>query len=428
MISRKTPPSTTPLGSLPAINPHVDYLGTGVPIYFLNGGVDDVVKLQLIFRAGTNNESLPLAASAVVKLLKGGTSTKSALQIEEWLDYYGASFNAVALNDIISVSVSMLSKHLSPVLKILPEIIFQPKFPAGELALEMHNMLTQFTVSLDKVDFLARRQFKSQIFGPKHPYGFLLEPDHFKAVDREHLLEYHKTWITPENLMFVVSGKLPNNMMALMRDSFGDYCTFSSAPVAQNPVAFDVTPGQQKMYIEKPGAIQSALRLGGRTINKKHPDYIKLEITNALLGGFFGSRLMTNIRQEKGLTYGIHSALVSMIHDGFFFISAQTANTGLSEALHEIYNEIEALRQEPPDKMELDNLRNYLAGQLLRNFDGPFAMAQRLKEVLIFDLEFDFYNKFLETIHAITPEEVQKTAFTYFNPGEMFETIAGGGR
>ena len=179
------------------------------------------------------------------------------------------------------------------------------------------------------------------------------------------------------------------------------------------------------MHVTMPGAVQSAIRVGKQLLNRTHPAYHQLKITNALLGGFFGSRLMQNIRQDKGYTYGIGSGLVSLVRSGYFFISTQVGVDVRQAALDEIYAELKALRTQPAGKQELEMLRNYLSGNYLRQFDGPFAQAARYKELLVFGLDMSHHQDFLRALKDITSGDIMETAARYLREEEMMEVVVG---
>ena len=179
------------------------------------------------------------------------------------------------------------------------------------------------------------------------------------------------------------------------------------------------------MHLEVPGALQSAIRVGKQILNRTHPAYHRLKITNALLGGYFGSRLMQNIRQDKGYTYGINSSLVSLLRSGYFFIATQVGKEVRKDALEEIYKELKALRNEPASKVELQILKNYLSGNFLRSFDGPFAQALRYKELLVFGMDWEHHREFLSELKNITAEDIMETAGLYLREEEMMEVVVG---
>lgn len=425
MTNRQTPPGTSIITHLPFLYPEKRKLGNGVPVYLVEGGTEDIVRVELIFLAGSYHQYKPLVTFMAANLLKSGTSGKSSLEISEILDFYGTFLQIDAQKDIVSVSVFVLKKYLEPVLELLQEIIKQPSYPRHELDILLKNQKHQHIVNSRKVSYLARLHFTEQLFGPEHPYGYRLRKDDFDKISRDDLLVFHKQWIHPGNLNILVSGKLPENMAELLEQNFG--ASNWKRPIEQPPEpVYEVRAnGQKKLLIQKDGALQSAIRMGKRIINRKHPDYQRLLIANALLGGFFGSRLMKNVRQDKGFTYGINSALVSLVREGYFFVGTQIGVEVCQPAIEEINHEIRKLRTEPATPDELQTLKNYLSGNFLRSFDGPFAQAERFKEMLVFDLDTKYFDNFLLVLKNTTPHSIMETASQYLNEESMIEVVAG---
>jgi predicted Zn-dependent peptidase len=182
---------------------------------------------------------------------------------------------------------------------------------------------------------------------------------------------------------------------------------------------------RKKVHIEKKGTVQSAISIGSSTINKRHIDYHGLKILNTILGGYFGSRLMKNIREDKGFTYGINSSVSSLDLSGYKVISTEVGQKNLQRTIDEIYNEISLLQSVPVEKDELDIVRNYMSGEMVRMFDGPFALAESFKSVWEFGLDNSYYHSFAEKIKTIDPDEITELAQTYYNIDELYQVTAG---
>ena len=425
MPDRKSPPQTSLITHVPFIPPEKTTLDNRVPVYFLKGGAEEILKIEWVFHAGSYYQPKPLITFAMTNLLKAGTQNKTAAEISEILDFYGAYLQLDAQKDIVSVSVFVLNKNLQPVLDVLQEIIRTPIFPEDECALLLRNQKQQFVINNRKVQHLARAHFSELLFGESHPYGLRPEEDDFGRVDREDLLSFHRDWVHGGNGLCIVSGKIPDGMPEMLNARFGDQewvrgTTHSSFP------ELPLRPSQEKsLLISREDALQSAIRTGKLVINRNHPDYHRLMITNALLGGFFGSRLMRNIRQEKGYTYGINSSIVSLRREGYFFIATQVGVEVCTPAVEEIRKELYRLRTLPASSQELQILRNYLSGNYLRSFDGPFSQGDKFKELLIFGLEMDHFDQFLVELKNITPEIIMQTAEKYLHEDSMTEVVAG---
>lgn len=425
MTLRTEAPPISLITHLPFNVPEKQILSNGVLVYLLHGGVDEIVKLELLFLAGSFHQHKPLITYLAANLLKAGTETRTSAEISEVLDFYGAILQVEAQKDLVSVSLLVLKKNLWQVLPLIQEIVHAPSYPQGELEILIKNQKHQHIINSRKVSYLARLHFSEQLFGPKHPYGYRLRKGDFDLVGREDLFLYHRQWLHPGNLVIIVSGQLPGDMLEKLEGYFGG----KSWQAQTSPTVETAYPvpekGGGRLFIQQKNALQSAIRVGKRTIGRDDADYSRLVIANALLGGFFGSRLMKNIRQEKGFTYGINSALVSLLRDGYFFVATQVGSEVCQAALEQIYLEIKRLRTEPASGDELLTLKNYLSGNFLRSFDGPFAQAERFKEMLVFGLDKDHFDRFLLELKDITPETIMETAGKHLKEETMTEVVAG---
>jgi predicted Zn-dependent peptidase len=185
------------------------------------------------------------------------------------------------------------------------------------------------------------------------------------------------------------------------------------------------TTKQRTHFIEKPDAIQSAVRVGRLLFNKKDPDYFKFQVLNTVLGGYFGSRLMANIREDKGYTYGIGSGLASLVNGGYFFISTEVGVDVTNNTLSEIYKEIKLLREQPVNNEELETVRNYVLGQFLRSVDGPYSLADKFKAIWEFGLGYDYFENYFKAVKTITPKEIQELANKYLQEEDLIELVVG---
>lgn len=424
MADRKDPPPVGIVQDLPLINPREATLTNGLPVYLLEGGTEDILKIELVFFAGSYFQPSPLVCFAMTNLLKSGTRDRTSAQISEVLDFYGTYLQEDAQKDITSIGVFVLKKHLEPVLDLFQEIIKAPVFPEDEMRTLLKNQKQRHLVNNQKVQFLARTYFNELLYGPEHPYGYRLQVSDFDQVERQRLVDFHQEYIHPGNAFCLVSGRLPGNIVELLESKLGR-SDWPGRAVGPPPQYTAGTAAEKKVLVEKPGVLQSAVRIGRRLFNRAHPDYHRLMITNALLGGFFGSRLMQNIRQDKGYTYGIGSGLVSLLRDGYFFISTEVGVDVCQKALDQVYLELRKLRTTPATEDELQTLKSYLAGQFLRSFDGPFAQAERFKEIRAFQMDMSHYQGFITELNALTSAQVMQTAGKYLHEDSMIELVVG---
>jgi zinc protease len=423
-MDRKQAPKTDIDTKIPLIEPLEVRLDNGLSVYLLNGGAEEIVKVEVVFHAGSYYQQTPLQAFAVANLLTSGTRSRNLKEINERFDFYGTFLHADAQKDIASFSVFVLQKHLEQVLALFQDIIKYPTFPEEEMAVFLKNKKQQHLVDSQKVSYVARSFFGELLFGQGHPYGYRVDSSDFDKLSTGELLTFHRDYYHPANAFCIVSGNLPPNITDLLNTNLGSLDWPQKAVMM--PQRFSTTTAsEKKVLVQKTGALQSAVRIGRRLFNQTHPDYHKLLITNALFGGYFGSRLMQNIRQEKGYTYGIGSNLVSLLRDGYFFIGTEVGVDVCQKAIDEIYLEIKKLRCIPAHEHELSRLKSYLAGDFLRSFDGPFAQSQRYKEILAFRMDVTFFDAFLRELHAITPQQIMQTADKYLHEDSMMELVVG---
>ncbi len=405
-------------------DPEKVVLSNGVPVYLIKAGTQDVIKIELIFDAGTWFETKPMVAKFTNKMLKEGTQNFTSVEIDKKIDFFGAHLDASSDHDMAEVSLYSLNKHLGNTLPVLAEIIKYPAFPIEELHVLLQNQKQEFIINNEKVKYVARHKFYEQIFGKTHPYGKIFEIADFDRINRHDLAEFHHQHYSLKSCKIIVAGKIPDGIIDLLERYFGE--NQIDEPTASEPQIQNETPNSNRfLQIIKDNAIQSAIRIGKVLFNKKHPDYLKLKVLNTVLGGYFGSRLMTNIREEKGYTYGIGSILASFQHSGFFSIVSEVGAEVTRKAIDEIYHEIRTLQEDEIPEDELNLVRNYMLGSFQRNVDGPFALAENIKNLLVYDLNYDFNKEFIETIRNISAGELRDLARQYLDIDTLTEIIVG---
>ncbi len=398
-------------------------LRNGVPVYLIEAGTEDVMRIEYTFRAGQVKETKPLLASTASMMLSEGSQSYTSEELNRLLDFHGAFMNPYSEKDRAGVVIYFLSKHAEKILELSREILFRPAFPDKELHALLKKRQRWFIVNRDKVQNLAADQFYESIFGKSHPYGYQVTENDFSGIERENLADYHSRYYTPGNMAIIVSGKINIKTCELLDNLFGDM--EYGKTLKSEPMLIPSGEAEKKVHVAKPGAVQTAIRIGSTTINKRDPDYPGLKILNTLLGGYFGSRLMKNIREEKGYTYGISSNLTSLDLSGFKVISTDVGQKNYTKAIEEIYREIELLQKTTVDPEELRVVKNYMSGEMVRMFDGPFALAESFRAVWEFGLDNSYYLRLAEKIRTIDPDEIIELARTYYKREDLYEITAG---
>jgi zinc protease len=399
-------------------------LDNGVDVYLLNEGEQEVVKVELMFKGGKWFEEKNLVADLTNRLLREGTKNKTAKQLADAFDYYGANFNNAAGYETAGASLYSLTKHIDKLLPLFFEIFTESVFPENELQTIIANRKQRLSVDLTKNDFLANRHFVNALYGQKHPYGRVTELDDFEKVNVEDLKAFFKKYYNASNLIIMVSGKFDDTVVKKLNETFGSKSLIGEK--ASETISHSVQSSSHLInHTEKTDAVQSAIMIGNITINKTHPDFLKLSVLNTVFGGYFGSRLMSNIREEKGYTYGIHSSFASYPHGGFIEISSEVGKDVREATMKEIAHEINLLRTELIGVDELQVVKNYMSGKILRSIDGPMKFSETLKGLIIYKQDVSYIHQLLTTIREVSSEELLVLANKYFDYDKMYKVTVG---
>jgi predicted Zn-dependent peptidase len=422
MIDRTIAPAYRQVDQINFIHAKEFTLDNGLKLHIVDAGDQDLVRIEFIFNNVEWNERKPLQAFAVSSMLTDGTSELTGAQISEKIDYYGAFLQADYNYDNSTVALYSLNKHLPHTLPIVKSILTDSIFPQEELDTFVRNHKQSLSVNLEKNDFLSRRLFNHALFG-NSLYGYTIEAADYDAVTREQLLEYYRSAYLLANCSIMVSGKVTYETTRILNELFGKD-PIGPASTTPNHFSFSAGPGRE-YYIERPEALQSAIRIGRVAINRTHEDFPGLQVVNTILGGYFGSRLMANIREDKGFTYGIGSALVSLRNAGYFFIATEVGVDVCSAALTEIEKEIQILKTQPVSEEELALVRNYMLGSLLGGLENAFSHADKFKNIYPYGLGYEYYDRYISIVETITPDEVLRLANKYLDL-ECFNRIIVG--
>lgn len=403
------------------LKPYRKYiLKNGVEVFAIDAGAEDVMMVEWVYYAGNTYEENNLVASAANFMLKNGTSGKTAFQLNEHFEYYGAYLNRAAYNETASVTLHTLTKHVGELLPVVREMLTDSIFPEEELSIFKKIMQQRLSVNLLKCDFVAQRLIDAYLYGEQHPYGRLTRFEDYDALTREQLVEFYNRYYLQGKFILFVAGKLPANLEELLNKNFGD---LSNQKPAEK--SFNVRPAAEKKQriTNDPNGVQGAIRMARHFPNRHHPDFLKVQVLNSLFGGFFGSRLMTNIREDKGYTYGIHSYIQNHIKDTAWMVSTEAGRDVCEQTVREVYHEMTTLREELVDEDELLLVRNYMMGSILGDLDGPFQVIARWKNIILNDLDESYFYNSINTIKTITAEELKQLAEKYLQPGEFYELV-----
>jgi zinc protease len=424
MIDRKISPAFKTLEKIDMIRASEKRLRNNIPVYAINAGTQEIIKIEFLFTAGMYQQQMPLQAATVNSMLEEGTSKMTASEIADAVDFYGAFLEVGVEQDHASVVLYTLNKHLNSTLPVVEQVIKDAVFPQEELDTHLKNKKQKFLVNNQKVATIARKRFGELVFGETHPYGRDVKDGDFEKIKREHLVDFYTSRYRSDSCKIILAGKVHDDLYTKLDDLFGgdDW----KATKVQNDIHAEISSTNEKeQLIFKEDALQSAIRIGKIMFNKTHADFQPMQVLNTIYGGYFGSRLMSNIREDKGYTYGIGSGMVSLKNAGYFFISTEVGVDVCKDAIKEIYFEMNRLREELVTEDELTLVKNYMLGTFLRNVDGPFALADRFKGIMEYGLGYDYFDKYIATVKGITASNVRDLANKYFDNNSMIELVVG---
>ncbi|HTH31548.1 MAG TPA: pitrilysin family protein [Lacibacter sp.] len=405
------------------LKPYDKYvLDNGVEVYAVNAGTQEVLSLELVFSAGNWFEQQNNVAAATNFLIKNGTKNKTAFQLNEHFDYYGSHLSRGCYNETANIVLHCIDRHFATHLPVIAEMITDAIYPQHELDIYKQNMKQRLTVNLKKCDFVAGRLIDEYVFGKDHPYGVYSNKEDYDALQQEQLQAYYKKYYTEGKCIIFAAGVLPANFEQELNKTIGQLpLNQKEIPTIIHPFA----PAAEKKYriANDPNGVQGAIRLAQPFPNRHHPDFQPIQVLNTLFGGFFGSRLMSNIREDKGYTYGIHSYILNHIGNTAWMISTEAGRDVSEATITEVYNEMKDLREELVDDEELQLVKNYLIGTILGDLDGPFHIIGRWKNLILNGLDENYFYKSVNIIKTISAKELQELANKYLHPEKFYELV-----
>jgi zinc protease len=426
MVIRTAPPAIKdPVDfdvALPACDRHV--LSNGVEVYAVNMGSEDTMMISWVFYAGNCYEKKKNVAAATNHLLKNGTSRLSAFELTEHFEFYGSYLSRHCYNETSEIVLHCLNKHVDELIPVVGEIISDSVFPQRELEIYVQNSKQRLQVNLLKSEFVASRLIDAQLFGEDHPYGKYSHLNDYSALERDDLTTFYDQYYRNGNCVIFVAGSLPDNLIVQLDNVFGKL-NLKTHRDAEKNIEYNFQPADQKklLQINDAQGVQAAIRIARHFPNRHHPDFQKVMVLNNIYGGFFGSRLMGNIREDKGYTYGIYSYLLNHLHQSGWLISTEAGRDVSTATVREVYAEMDLLREEPVDEEELRMTRNFMIGSILGDLDGPFQVLGRWKNLVLNGLDEKYFYNAINVIKTVSAEELHQLANKYLVPEDFYEVV-----
>ncbi len=394
-----------------------------IPLYWLCAGTQEVVQVEWVFEAGLWQEQQTAVAQATAALLKNGTARRSALEINEAIEFYGASLKIAANNDYTIVTLHTLTRHLAALLPVVREILTEASFAATEVETYVRNAQQRLGISLRQCDFVANRHIDAYLFGKAHPYGRFTEVADLLALNTATLSDFHCKHYQSGNCRIFMAGKIDKSHVAMVDEHFGRAQWGGSEMAPANEHTTNPAAERHYRIVNDENGVQGAVRIARNFPTRKHPDFSPMLVLNTVFGGYFGSRLMANIREEKGFTYGIYSQIYNYKWDGALLIATEAGREVCEQTVTEIYKEMDLLCQERVSEEELLLVKNYLLGNILGDLDGPFSIMQRWKNIVLNDLPDDHFDSNIEIYKTIGPDRLRDLAGKYLNRPDYYELV-----
>lgn len=422
MINRAIAPEIIIPSDIKVRNAQVNETPEGVKIYSLDFSEYDVARVSFVFCAGVKYQSAPFTASTVAGMLSEGCEGYSAEQIADFLDFYGIYFDQTVDRDYAIVTICSLERFFDHSLEIVSKLITTPTFPTEELEIYKSKRKQSIAMQRAKIDYVAREHFVKALYGENHYYGISYDENRYNTLQVNDLKQFYDTHYTRENLFVVTSGKVTQENMTKLS------AMIDSLPKGVRAQHEDSEIVQTKqMMLPWKEARQSAIRVGRMLFPRTHPDFVAVQVLSTVLGGYFGSRLISNLREDKGFTYGVFSGVVNLEESGYLAITTEVESSVTRQAVDEIFFETERLREELVSEEELSLVKNVMIGEIMRVLDGPFGIADITIENVLSGRNNDYLHAQMKEIRETTPEKLLETAKKYLDKNEFVTVIVANG-
>ncbi|MGM0580625.1 MAG: M16 family metallopeptidase [Bacteroidota bacterium] len=410
MLNRQVAPDSFMLKDLSLTKPKIKELSNDLSVHIIHDDTNPVLKIDILFSAGKANDKKPGESLICAKVMVEGTKSYPGSELQELLDHYGAHLDVSVDYDYTTVSLLCLKEHIHSLLPVLKSAITEPLFDAGDFEKIKLQQLQKIRVNNQKNALIATKSLRKKLLNGT-PYANTLEEEYINTINRDDIEQYFNQYFTlkPE---IIVAGDFDNDIFNFFEDHFG-ILEFSEVDTAYKN---ELSPIISDELINREGSVQASIRMGAISIPRDHPDYHDLSITNEILGGYFGSRLMKNIREDKGYTYGIYSVLINYKHLDYHIIGADVKIEHVEDTVTEVYKEMEELKSNPVPEAEIETIKNYMLGKIASSLDTVFHQSENYKVKLSEGADYlDYFDAYVNSIRNITAERIMEISKKYFS-------------
>lgn len=422
MLDRRTAPQLSTFKGLKYDYPSYVKLANGVKLYVVNSGEQDVNRLEVLYRGGLFEEAKALQSFALSSMLIHGTDRYSSKEISEFFDYNGAYVNASNHENYTQINCTSLNRNFKDVLPIFKCLLDKPAVPEREFDVLKSQVKSAYQNVRERVKYLSQMAARKLYFGESHPLSHIITDEDVDSLCVADVKRFHSEFYKPENCTLVLSGKIGDKELALVEDAFG--CDSVSGEASALVDVARHADDRKEILVNKDNALQSSIYMVQEAVPRSHPDYIKLRILIMALGGYFGSRLMQNIREDKGYTYGINAMLVGRRNGAKVVISSECDTAYTYLVIEEVKKEIVNLQQEPIPDWELEIVKNCMLSDLAKTLDSPFSMASCVTSNLLYETGEDYFNRQVAEIENINSKTLFDVANKYLDVNNFYVAVA----
>lgn len=423
MLDRRIPPKLSSFNDLSFDYPGYVTLSNGVKLYVLNNGDQDVNRFEVIYRGGVFEETKPLQSFALVSMLIHGSDKYSSQEVAEILDFNGSQFNAINHDNFAHISLNSLNKNFKEVLPLFKSVLTVPSIPDREYDVLGTQVKSAYQTARQRVKYLAQMAGRRLYFGEKHPFSHMICDEDVDNLTIDDIKSFHRKFYKPENSALIISGYVTDKEISLIDEYFGQEPNCGDANDFVECERCATT--ERSIIVDKEGALQSSVYMIHEAIPRSHPDYIKLRILITALGGYFGSRLMQNIREDKGYTYGINAMLVGRRCGAKVVITSECDTAYTYLLIDEVEKEVKKLQDTLMDDEELEIVKNTMLSDLAKTLDSPFSMASCVSSNILYSTGKDYFNRQVAEILNITATDLRNVANKYLDVNKFYIAIAG---
>ena len=421
---KQTPPAPgAPKGfAVPAIR-RVD-LPNGLKIRFVPYGEMPKATVRLVIQTGNMDEAANEVwlSDLTADLLEQGTTTRTAEQLAREAALMGGPLEVSVTANQTSIGADVFSESAAAAVNLIADVARNPRFPESELARLKADRVRMLSISRSTPQSIAQEKFYGVVY-PNHPYGRVYPTDAMlQGYTLDQVKAFHdRNFGAARSFVYVVGRFDANAVERAIRDAFGNWKAGTPATRAS------ITPVSKRgvYFVERPGAVQSTLYIGLPVIDPSSPEYLPLTVMNSLLGGSFGSRITSNIRENKGYTYSPQGVLQGRLGTGTWIEIADVTTNVTGPSIKEIIGEIDRLRAEPPTAAELTGIQNYLAGTFVLRNSSRSGIANQLSFLDLYGLSEDYLRTYVQKVYALTPADIQRLAHTYIDPSKLAIIVVG---